>query len=240
MLKRLFWGSFFILAAALTIINALGLYTSINIVSLLFTILMTAIIIKSLVHFNFGGILIPLAIIGIIFAEPLEITNITPWPLLITAFLLSAGLEIMFGRTQRIIKAKIIGGNFHSRFENNENFGEIVDEEDESVVTYSVNFGSGMKYVNSAKLKKAYLSCKFGALKVYFDNAVLDSEGAEIILDVAFGGTELYIPKEWNVIIGTNATLGAIEEKNRKMQTDGPKITIKGNVSLSGVEIIYI
>jgi len=231
--KKWFWGLFFILAGGLFIANALNLFpTNINIMSLVFTIALLAIIVGSLIHFNFFGILVPVAVIGSIFAEELNITHITPWPLIITAVLVSIGLEIIFSRKGRM-KFIHIGTS-------GEDFDEIIDEEDRDEVRYKVSFGSGAKYVNANNFKKGYFSCSFGALKVYFDNAKPSKDGAEIILDISFAGAELYIPKEWDVVIGVSATLGGIEERRRYEKKDGPKVTIKGNVSLGGVEIIYI
>ena len=77
-------------------------------------------------------------------------------------------------------------------------------------------------------------------MKVYFDKAVVSSGHAEIFLDISFSGVELYIPKTWNVVYDVNTTLGGIDEKNSKTASDSPVVTIKGSISLSGVEIIYI
>jgi len=233
MRKKIFWGLFFILAACLLLANSLELFTmTVSVLNLALTIGLFAIIIGSIIHFNFFGILVPLSIIGFIYASELGITAITPWPLIITAVLLSIGLEILFSRKSSIVKVGVHFGD--------DDWEEIVDEEDGEEVSYQVSFGSGVKYVNSENLRKARFSCKFGALKVYFDNAKVSKNGAEIILDVAFAGAELYIPKDWNVSVGAHAMLGAVEEKKRKEVPTGPKVIIKGNVSLGGVEIKYI
>jgi len=231
--KKWFWGLFFILAAGLLLANSLGVFTmTVSVLTLLLVIGLLAIIIGSIIHFNFFGILVPLSIIGVLFAEELGITAITPWPLIITAVLFSIGLEIIFGRKSSIVK---LGVHIDDDFDE-----EVVDEEDSEEVNYQVKYGSGVKYVNTKNFKKGRFSCKFGALKVYFDNAKVSKNGAEIILDIAFAGAEIYIPKDWNVVIGTHAMLGAVEERRRKEEREGPKVIIKGNVSLGGVEIIYI
>lgn len=51
---------------------------------------------------------------------------------------------------------------------------------------------------------------------------------------------ELYIPKTWSVNDKTNVFLGSIDEKNRNNQTTTNTLTLVGDVSFSGVEIIYI
>jgi len=232
MKSKWFWGIFFILSGGLVLINALGIFATINMLSLIVSIFLIAIMIGSLRHFNFGGILIPLALLGIIFAEELNITAVTPWPILITATLLTVGLEIITGSSKKRVN------KFSSKFE--EGFDEVINEADDDEVSYRVKMGAGVKYINTNNLKKCHLNCSLGAIKVYFDNAKVSKNGAVIHLNISLGAAELYIPKDWNVILEADVALGDIEEKNNHPNGNGPKVIIKGNVSLAGVEIIYI
>lgn len=227
--RNWFWGLFFIVAAGLIIANQLGYLTGINLFSLVCIILLIPIIVKSAMHLNFSGILFPIAFLGIIFAEPLGITNLTPWPILAAALFGSIGLQIIFRP------------RYHCKWENrNENFDEIIDTPDGTDVSCRVNFGATTKYVNAENYKKGFFSASFGAMKVYFDNAHVE-ESAQIYLDVSFAGVELYVPKNWRIINDTSCSLGGIEEKNGRVMTEkGPTVTIKGRVSFAGVEIIYV
>lgn len=234
-LSKWFWGLFFILAGGAIIVNQLGYFGTINIYTLIFTILLIPIIIKSIPHLNFSGIIFPLAIILIMYQKPLGLSEIGAWPILGAALFLTIGLTIIFPpRYHHRHYAS------DSRNPEHEHFDEIIDEPDEEQVGIHVSFGSSIKYVNSNNFKKGRFHCSFGALKVYFDNAKIKDQ-AEVILDISFAGVELYIPKEWNVSIQTNATLGGIEEKNYHTPiNDSPTLILKGSVSLAGVEIIYI
>lgn len=232
-IKNWFWGLFFILGGAAIVINQLGYFEHINIVSLVFTIFLIPIIIKSIINAFWGGIFFPLALLGIIYAEPLGIANMVPWPILLTALLLTIGFEIMFHRNFK----------FHSKFihtHHNENFDKVINEEDDSNVSVNVNFGSSIKYVNSKEFKIGIFTCHFGAMKVYFDNTTLHEGKAIIDLDVSFSGVELYIPKNWTVEINASTSLGGIDEKNRNMSDGKHTLIINGKVSLSGIEIIYV
>ena len=180
-----------------------------------------------------GGIFFPLALLGIIYAEPLGITSLVPWPILSTALLLTIGFSIIFHKHHK----------WHTKFittGNTENFGEVINEEDDSTVSLHVNFGSSIKYVNSKDFKKGEFTCHFGALKVYFDNTVLHEGSATVEIDISFGGMELYIPKNWKVVQGVNMSLGGIEEKNRNMPDGNNTLTLNGKCSLAGIEIIYV
>jgi len=232
-MKRWFWGILFVIAGAMFLVNSLELFwIHIDTLTLFFTITLSIIIILSIIYFNFVGIIVPLSIIGILFAEPLGITQITPWPILITAVLLSIGLETIFGnKTKGIIKFGLFSDDYKS---------EIVDEEDSEEVKYGIKLGSGIKYVNSKNLKKCYLNASLGELKVYFDNCKVSKEGAEIIINASLSEIELFIPKDWNVQLNVSGPLNDVAEKNQKQNTDGPVVTIKGNVSVSELEIFYI
>lgn len=232
--KNYFWGLFFISAAVVILVNQLGYFGEINLFSLICTILLTPIILQSLFSLNFVGILFPLSILGIIYAEPLGITDLTPWPILAIALFASIGFSLIFKpfRFKRVIRCK--------GFDNNEGFDEIIDTEDENVVDLSVNFGSCIKYVNTEKFEKANIGCSFGEMKVYFDNAKIDGEKAIINLNVSFGGVELYIPKTWKVINKADVSLGAIEEKTRSANDTNKTLYLYGKVNFAGVEIMYI
>lgn len=222
-MKKLFWGLFFIASAVFVIINQMG-YTNIAFLSLLLTILIIPIFIKSIYHVNFWGILFSIAFLIIIYKGYLNI-DISNMAILFSALLGSIGLSIIFNRN-------------HFKY-HDEHFDKVIDEEDSEEINLSVNFSSSIKYINSENFKKANLKCSFGAMKVYFDNAKIEDE-AIINLDVSFAGVELYIPKEWKIINNVDTSLGGIEEKNLRSIKSNKKIILKGKVSFSGIEIIYV
>ena len=76
---------------------------------------------------------------------------------------------------------------------------ESVDQVDGNVIQLSTSFGSSIKYVNSEDLEHVKLECSFGAMKVYFDNAIIQSGKAQLDMHVSFGGVELYVPRGWRV-----------------------------------------
>ena len=230
-LNRWFWGLFLIVAGVLVTLNAMDIVFGITFFKLFVTICLSAIIVQSLLKPSFTGFLIPLAIIAVVFDKELGITSITPWPILITAALVAIGLEMLFN------KGSVIKIGY---FNTNKDFDEVVDEEDGDNVAYAVNFGSGIKYVNTDSYKKGSFSCNFGAMSIYFDNAKVKGKEAHIHLDVSFGSVELYIPKDWVVENQMSCFLAGAEERPRKTEAKGPKVIITGNVSFGGVEIIYV
>lgn len=227
--EKVFWGLFFILAGIFILVSKLGYFTDINIFSLFLTVFFVACMIKSVRHLNFAGILFPAAFLCIVYAEPLGITTITPWPVLGAALFGSIGLSIIF-------HDKCHYAHIHHR----DRYTNVIDQEDENSFNFDTSFGSSIKYVNADDFSKANLDCSFGSMTVYFDNAIIQNGNAQINLDVSFAGVELYIPKSWNIINKANVSFGAIEEKNRNQSTGVPSVTITGSVSFSGVTIIYV
>jgi predicted membrane protein len=218
-------------AAALVIANAL--YDFMGFWSIICLVIAVPIAIEFLIQRFFAGVFIPLAVLGIIFAVPLGIEQLTPWPLLAAAILLTIGFSVMFRKKMSISH---IGGVDFDNFIHN-NTESIVEDE----FSCSVKFGSSTKYFVSDNLEKAYLSCEFGGLKAYFDEATLSPIGATLLVEARFGGVELYIPKHWKVQNSITASLGGVNESGRSSPNpDSPVFTINGTVSFGAVEIRYI
>lgn len=230
--RNLFWGVFFILAAIAIILNQLGVLEGISLINLVITILLIPIMIKSTKALNFLGILVPLAIIVIIYSDELGIQKLAPMPILGSAIFLSIGLSFLIHPRYSIFEKD----NKHREFEDEES----INETNKGEVNLFTKFAGSVKYINSNDLKKVNINCSFGAMKVYLDNSELQENEATVKLNVEFAGVELYIPKEWKVIDNVNCLFGGIEEKNNKGKTEDKKLILTGKVKFAGVEIIYI
>lgn len=228
--NNVFWGMLLILAAVLIILNQFGFFIGISIFDIVVTIIMTGLIIISIRKINFWGILFPLAIIGIIFSEELNITEFTPWPALLTALLLSIGFSLLFNRN----------GFFIFEVHGKNGFGSnVVNEQDSNVVNCSTTFGECIKYVNTENFEKAYVKCSFGEVKMYFDNARIPSGKADIYLDVSFGEAVLYIPSTWKVVNEVHVFFGDMDRRQNPV-SDSPVVTIHGNINFGEASIIYV
>jgi len=229
--ERIFWGALLILAGVFMIISRLGYLPNVNVLSLLLTVFLGVVIVKSIPNINFPGILFPIAFICIIYNKQLGITEITPWTVIIAALLGSIGLSMIFHK-----HIKWINHNHHC-----EDYKfEKIDVEDESNVIFKSAFGESIKYINTDKFEQGDFDCSFGAMKIYFDHAVMSNENATVRINVSFSGVELYIPKTWKVDDQTNVFLGGVTEKNRSNERATNTLTLVGDVSFSGIEIIYI
>lgn len=228
--RNVFWGLLLILTAILIIMNQFGLFLGIGVFDIVLTVVMVGIIILSIRRINFWGILFPLAIIGIIFDQELNITEFTPWPILVTAFLISLGLTLIFNRWTPF---------YFNTFSKNDFERTVVNEQDSNVINCSTRFGECIKYVNADNFEKAYINCSFGDVRVYFDNAKIPSGKADIYLNVSFGDAVLYIPSTWKVTSKAHVFFGDLNIRNNSL-VDTPVVTIHGNVNFGEAQIIYV
>lgn len=227
---RIFWGVILILGAIALIINGLGYFAHINTFSILLTIFLVGIIVKSLFYKDFASIIFPIAFICIIFDEQLGITAITPWTVLIAALLGTIGVSMIFP----VHKWSYTKSDWESHEY------DTIDLEAESHIKLHTSFAGSIKYINTDKFEQADLKCNFGSMKVYFDNAILYNGKGLVRIDASFSGVELYIPKTWTIDDKTSSSFGSIDEKNRNQGISTSTLTLVGNISFSTVEIIYI
>lgn len=236
--RNIFWGVVFLVIAACILITELGYFPGINIFKLLLAAALIALLIQSIPHKNFAGILFPIAFLCILFAKPLHITNLTPWPVLWIALFGSIGLSFLFPKKHWENKHAFSGSYNNESTAYTQSAGE---QENGSYVQAEVTFQSVIKYINSIHFERADLSASFGALKVYFDQARPEHEELLIHTETSFGTTILYIPREWNTILNVDTAFGNVEEKGmRSPSPDAPKIHINGNVNFGSLEINYI
>ena len=234
---NLIWGLFFIASAIAVILNQTGTLGHISIWTLLISIALVPAIVISIIHKNFSGIFIPLAIYAILFAQPLGIEKFTPWPVLGAAIFLSIGFTLIFPHKHHKHHNHIEDDSPEHWKEN----GATVDNVDSEDVLIRTRYSGSVKYITSQNLKTANIECSFGGIKVFLDEAKLSNGKATINVYLSFGGMDLYIPKDWKVINDVRCTFGGAEEKGlRNYESDENTIVLTGNVKFSGISIIRV
>lgn len=229
--ERIFWGVFLLVGALALIVGKLGYFSDINAFSLMLTILLIAIIIKSIIKCNFPGILFPIAFVGIIYDKQLGIESITPWTILLAALLGSIGLSLIFNKRPKWSKVDYKWDDYKS---------EIIDIEDEGHIKVENSFAESIKYINTDKFEQANLRCNFGSMKIYFDNATMLKKTAIVQLEASFCGVELFIPRGWAVENRTNVSFSGVDERGKRDGIITNTLILVGDIKFSGVEIIYI
>lgn len=232
--RNWFWGIFFLLAAIFVIAIQIGSFGQIGFFSIAATILLAAFFIHSIIYRNFFGIFVPLALLYMIYQQPLKLIAITPWLLLLSAVLASIGFSCIFHSNPK--RKRCYSQNCV------EHFNQTAENIDDNNPYAKVSFGESSEYLHADNLQSGQFYSSFGSLEVFFDQAQLSHDGAEIFVDCSFGEMKLFIPRHWQVLNKVRASLGSVKNDVRMAtpEEDAPKLTLTGNVQFGNVEIHYI
>jgi hypothetical protein len=250
-LWRVFWGLFFLAAAAAVLLSALNIFTfgGINISWLILGIFLAALAIASLFKLQWLGVFAPIA--GLLTIDTcqthyLGLSTEVIWPIWVAAVLLSIGFGILFHRSHgRWYHVGHIRHDTHTKFDRHhpDKHENVINQDDDSEVFVDVNMGATIKYVNTDDFQSAVLNCKLGSIKVYFDNAKIKGDSALVDINSTMSGIELFVPRNWRIIDSTSKTMSGIDEQNAPRFTDRvdeKTVTLTGSLTRSGIEITYI
>jgi len=236
-IRKWFWGIILILGAVLLILSQfqVSLFSGLGPWTLAVTVFLGLIMVRSAIDLEYFGIFLPLAFLLKMdyYENLLHLQKINGFYLFLAAVLLSAGLSVL---TKRPFQ------RWQKKWQNNWEEKRKIEGQsiNENYVTGTVQFGAASKYIHSTCLENAQFSCSFGSLKLFFDHCTPTPNGAVLNLHMAFSGAELYVPKGWRIINNCSASLGGFSEKNYPGPPSGETLTIIGDISFSGVEIIYV
>ncbi|MCL2355941.1 MAG: cell wall-active antibiotics response protein [Defluviitaleaceae bacterium] len=212
-------GLYLVAAAALVIANAY--FEFFGFWQLLALLALVPAVVSGILYRNFGGVFLPLALLLIVFSEPLGIP-ISPFPIIAAGVLLTIAFSIMFPGRWRKAKIGDIGG--------------VSGDE----LTCSVAFGATAKHFQGENVSQMSIDCNFGSVEARFDEVTLDPNGAILNVSVNFGGLDLYIPRDWNVVNELSVAVGGADESGKCTATsESPTLKIIGNVAFGGVDIHY-
>jgi len=242
--------------AAGLVTNQLGLPNPFRFWTMVAALLAVALLINCIVNRTISTLPFVVAMVYIVLRDLGFVPFLPIWAVLVTAGLVSAGIGVLF--PQRLPRdAKFVVGSF---------FGDDADDWDEedwdgegqserrakarvamggidNNPAINVTFGAISRYLHADQLETVSLSCSFGGMDIYFDQAELSSQGATVYVDCKFGGIDLYVPRHWRIDEQISCMLGGVDVNNTRLATladDAPTLTITGNVLCGGVDIWYI
>ncbi|MEB3363062.1 hypothetical protein SDC49_03065 [Lactobacillus sp. R2/2] len=99
-LREIFWGIALVAAAVFLVLNQLHLLSfHLKVSMIIWTIIFGAALIESVADKSLFGTTFSIAFLLIVYAEPLHITQIVPWTVLVAALLIYLGLTLIFKRS---------------------------------------------------------------------------------------------------------------------------------------------
>jgi len=233
--SKLIWGTFLLSAAAFILINQISGFTTLGAGSIIVAILSLAFTVQCLARLHIAPLPLPAAVLYIVFRSHFNLPHIEAWALFLTAILASVGLAVLLPRRRRIICGVHTGHKSGSR-RHEAPTENCTGGNNPSV---SVNFGAVSRRITADALESVQMQCNFGALEVYLDQATPSPNGVDAEINCSFGAVELVVPKEWQIINHLNCSLGGVDVDKRPsaIKEGAPKLSLKGNVSLGGIEV---
>lgn len=152
------------------------------------------------------------------------------WPIIF----LIMGLNILFKKEKK-----------HSEYEKLKSDGCNMSQTDSSddYINSNVVF-SGSKIVSTANnFQGGKLTTIFGGTEINLIHAKTKEKYMILDTTTMFGGCEIMVPKEWNVIVKVTPIFGGVDDKKFGFaipnQEEAPTLEIKGTVAFGGCEIKY-
>lgn len=229
-------GIILVLGALALLANKLGFLNfaeGISFWQVVLSVILICFFIDGIIRRSFGKLIFSLAFLIIVNDELLHMEAITPWPVLLAAAAITAGLYILFpGFGSRHLSLFVSGNSSRNKKKDEES-------RDGDTVSYETCFGSTIRYI-TGEVSVVDMSISFGSMEVYFNDAVLKNGSAAVHVDIAFGSIVLYVPSGWQVLTDVETALGATEEQGRSSSPEGDNVLyIDGAVSFGSLEIQY-
>lgn len=241
--KSMVWGIILILLAAYLVVSRLGLMPNIPFGKVIFTIIFGYTAIRGIMKADFLQITMSLGILGWVYDDVLGIEAITPWIILISAFLLGLGLNLIFKRKSINIDISYDSDNPNNKYMEfksgkKEAYSQIYD--DGGFIKCENVFGSTNKYVATDEFIGADIENDFGQTIIYFDNAIMKNHEAVVKVENNFGETRLYFPKEWRIELREDKAFGSISCKGRcSMDAAAPVVKVKAECNFGSIKIYF-
>lgn len=243
---RLFRGIFFIACAILIVLNQIGIFTyKLGFWAIIGSAIFLWGIIDGLIKARITEAVFSISFLLMIFAQPLHITKLVPWTLLLAAALISIGLSIIFhNRFHTIIYTRNKVKRMENKskfFSNNMNniFTDTAINEKKSKVKINQTLSDTSRYINSKELKAINIGAKMSSINLYLDNAEAAGNHVDLNLDLLMVNLTLFVPLSWTIDNTIDPTFSNLEISGTS-NGGGPVLHIAGHVNMSNIKIKYI
>ncbi|GAA3634221.1 LiaF-related protein [Lactobacillus hamsteri] len=240
---RSFWGIFFLAAAALVVVNQMGILTyKLGFWAIIGTIIFALSLIDGLINRRITESVFSVAFLLMIFAQPLHITKLVPWTILLAAVLISIGLGIIFrNRFHTVVYANKKIKDFRNKRESISDhiFTDTVSNENGAHVVIDQTMSDTSRYIHSKELETIDVRGKMGDINIYLDDAQAAGDTVVMNLDVTMTDLNVYVPLSWQVESNLGPTFGSLEIEGTS-NGGGPTLIIQGRASMSDVDVKYV
>jgi len=97
---------------------------------------------------------------------------------------------------------------------------------------------SAIKLQNDSRaFKGGRISAHFGGVELDLREAMMAGPEATLVVNGAFSGIELRVPRGWQVSVQMSSTMGAVEDKTAPPPSADHRLVLRGDTVFGGVEV---
>lgn len=244
-LGRAFWGIFFIVCALFVVLNQMGIWTyKLGFWAAVGTVIFAISLLDGLINRRITESVFSIAFILMIFAEPLHITRLVPWTILLAAVLISIGLGIIFrNRFHTVAYANKKIKNFRNKREaiTDHIFSDTVSKEQGAHVVVDQTMSDTSRYIHSKELETIDMNAKMSDVNLYLDDAQAANETVTMNVNLTMTDLTIYLPLSWQVESNMASTFMSGDfEIDGTSNGGGPTLIIQGRSNMSDIKIEYV
>ncbi len=244
-LGRAFWGILFIACALFVVLNQMGIWIyKLGFWAAVGTVIFAISLLDGLINRRITESVFSIAFILMIFAEPLHITRLVPWTILLAAVLISIGLGIIFrNRFHTVVYANKKIKNFRNKREaiTDHIFTDTVSKEQGAHVVVDQTMSDTSRYVHSKELETIDVNAKMSDVNLYLDDAQAANETVTMNVNLTMTDLTIYLPLSWQVESNMASTFMSGDfEIDGTSNGGGPTLIIQGRSNMSDIKIEYV
>ena len=226
---KLFWGLGFLFAAALIILDVVGVIPTllsavgeVSVFALILGFVLLFYAVMRLCKGKISAIFFPLALIFLLFEKNISMLCgyegadlVNNWLIMLIALLLHVGFAILLPSSAIHRKHK------------------------KCAVSSNNTLNSSTVYVDCASFTPSTVENKLGECTIHFRN-IEKYEGEKTLnISNSLGSMTINVPSSWTLIVDVDNSMGAIETPANS-DNGGPVLYIKGNNNMGAIEINFV
>ena len=230
--KRFFLGIIILILAILLVSTKLEIISfQFKFWTIVLTVLFIFLLVQGMVYRRILQSVFSIALLVILYAKELGIERLGTWTIILVAFLVSAGLSMIF---------KSFGKNRKGDWNWKHKISSLETDTSEKKIKINESMSSSVRYIKANNLEQVAIDARLASLKVYFDNVQIEGNEANIFINGSLSEIILFFPKEWKISVNINSVLSEVNTAQEEGNVFEKKIYLSGNLNLAELKIKYI
>ncbi|MFI3172394.1 MAG: LiaF-related protein [Eubacteriales bacterium] len=222
-------GVGFILVAIGYIMSEMGYLAGFNFTTVILGIAFAAGAVAGALDKRVNQVIFCIGLFYYVTQEALSLPELSLWVVLVSCTLIGLGWALLFEKKKPINRT-------------NTYTNQTKDASQETSPGYdrvSVFFGESEKFINTKRFEYLSSNVIFGTAKIYFDESQMLNNTAKVDVNVIFGDTTLFVPKNWEVDVKVVPVFGECSIRGHQGTFD-KHLVVNGSVIFGELQVIYI